>query len=90
MRPRNKERVQGLCTPGRMVRGRENIKVSTNLVNFSGGRKKDLDFPGSSLDQYSRMRVFSPVVKPRGVGLARRRKLKMSTSTEISPARKRI
>ena len=44
-----------------MVRGRENIKVSTNLVNFSGGRKKDLDFPGSLLDQYSRMRVFSPV-----------------------------
>ena len=47
VRPRNKERVQGLCSPGRMVRGRENIKVSPNLVNFSGGRKKDLDFPGS-------------------------------------------
>ncbi len=54
--------VQGLCSPGRMVRGRENIKVSPNLVNFSGGRKKDLDFPGSLLGQYSRMRVFSLVV----------------------------
>jgi hypothetical protein len=45
-----------------MVRGRENIKVSTNLVNFSGGRKKDRDFPGSLRGQYSRLRVFSPVV----------------------------
>ena len=45
-----------------MVRGRENIKVSTNLVNFSGGRKKDLDFPVSLRGQYSRMRVFSLVV----------------------------